>query len=257
MSSYASLVCIGTEVTSGQIINSNAQRLAMDLEQLGIEVRKHVAVDDDSQRIFSALTFAAQDAQILVVTGGLGPTSDDITRNAIAQWSDRPLEFDPSSWKQIEDTFARMGRTPTEMQRQQAFFPKGARVLINTRGTANGFILKLQNLTLYVLPGPPRELEYLWSTFIEADIQKHWPSSHKQLVLFRCRGKGESDFALIAENVLKNSGLKIGYRLDAPFVEIKVWVDHAEKAKPFLESLTKELGSYLKETRIQNAGLIN
>ena len=250
----ASILAIGTEITTGQIVNKNASTLSAKLKTFGVDVTFHLTVPDNRQLIMDALHFAENQSELLFVTGGLGPTSDDFTRDLISQWSGLKMHFDEGSWNHVESRLSSRGFSVREMQRQQCYFPETSQILTNASGTANAFCFSLQRLTgkkmVFVLPGPPREIESVWKDHIQsllttltADIKKQTTKSWDTL------GMGESDVAAIVENTLNNfsnkSLIEIGYRVHLPYVEVKITyaLDDQPLILPFLESLNTALAA--------------
>src|SRR5262245_20585057 len=133
------VLSIGTELTRGELVNSNAAWLSNALTDIGFEVVEHCTVSDDKTRIVAALDRLARAAKIVVCTGGLGPTTDDLTTDAVAAALGVPLERDEASLDHIRRRFEKLGRTMSESNAKQAEFPKGATILTNTIGTAPGF----------------------------------------------------------------------------------------------------------------------
>ncbi|QIA27008.1 competence/damage-inducible protein A [Thermaerobacter sp. PB12/4term] len=155
----AEIVCVGTELLLGETINTHAAFLSQRLAEYGIDVYHHVTVGDNPARLEAALRQAAGRAGVVIVTGGLGPTGDDLTREAIARVTGRPLVLDAGVLEGIERYFAARGRSMAPGNRKQALFPAGSAILPNPNGTAPGFVLEWDGGRWFVaLPGPPREL---------------------------------------------------------------------------------------------------
>ena len=154
----ACVLCIGTELTRGEVINSNASFLADGLTGAGFEVTAIETVDDDRARIIACLTRLAAEHAVLVATGGLGPTTDDITTACVAEFAGVPLERDASSLAAIRARFEKLGRHMSDSNQKQADFPRGASILPNPNGTAPGFSLKLGRALSFFMPGVPREM---------------------------------------------------------------------------------------------------
>ncbi len=158
----AEIVAIGTELLLGEIQDTNTRYLARHLRDIGIDLYRATIVGDNPNRIAQAVRESLARADLVITTGGLGPTIDDPTRQAVAQAAGVPLEFRPELWEQIQNRFARYGRKATENNRRQAYIPKGAVAVENPIGTAPAFIVEKELQTIISLPGVPRELEYLW-----------------------------------------------------------------------------------------------
>ena len=162
MSHTAELIAVGTELLLGNIANTDAQMISQGLSELGINVFYHTVVGDNPDRVRQAVDIAKKRADILITTGGLGPTCDDLTKVALAQAFGRNLFYHEPSAQRIRDRFAAMGRPVTENNYQQAMIPEGATVLDNDWGTAPGVAFAADGVHVIMLPGPPRECEMMF-----------------------------------------------------------------------------------------------
>lgn len=158
----AEIITIGTELLLGEIQDTNTQYLARNFRDIGIDLYRATMVGDNPGRIAQTIRDSLQRADLIITTGGLGPTVDDPTRQAVAQALNVKLEFHPELWDQIQTRFARYGRKATENNRRQAYIPQGAIAVENPIGTAPAFIVEKGHKTIISLPGVPGELEYLW-----------------------------------------------------------------------------------------------
>lgn len=239
-----SILGIGTELTTGQILNRNAQWISGQLQKLGIPAPLHLVVPDDKKLILDSLQYCAERSEILMITGGLGPTTDDFTREVIAEWTKTKLIWDESSWKHIHERLTPRGIAIREIQKQQCYFPEGSEILVNREGTANAFYLEALGKKIFVLPGPPREIEVIWQDFIDAKLKpiaaeldsvitKSWDTI----------GYGESDIAHIAEKALEGCSFEKGYRVHMPFVEFKLSYpkSQSEEAEKWIQELDQKL----------------
>ena len=157
----AEIITIGTEILLGEIVDTNAQYLARSLRDHGIDLFRTTSVGDNPQRIALAVQEGLRRSTIIITTGGLGPTVDDPTREAVALAIGVPTEFRPDLWDQVQARFRRYGRIPTENNRRQAYIPQGAIPVENPVGTAPCFIVEIDGRAIISLPGVPREMEYL------------------------------------------------------------------------------------------------
>ena len=160
----ASILCVGTELLFGQIVNTNAAWLSSRLQELGISVMYHYTVGDNPGRLEKTLSRALEETDIVITSGGLGPTQDDLTKEVIAQAMGAGLILDEASLEQIDSFFKGIGREMTENNRKQAFLPEGATILRNEVGTAPGFALEKEGKLVIALPGPPGELKPMFET---------------------------------------------------------------------------------------------
>lgn len=157
----AEILAIGTELLLGETADANTQTIARALRQLGIDLYRATVVGDNPRRIADAIRECLERSQVVITSGGLGPTVDDPTREAVALALDLPMEFHPELWEQIEERFSRFGRTPTENNRRQAYIPSGARVIENPVGTAPAFLVERGEQCVISLPGVPEEMRAL------------------------------------------------------------------------------------------------
>ncbi|OKH35988.1 competence/damage-inducible protein A [[Phormidium ambiguum] IAM M-71] len=159
----AEIICVGTELLLGEILNTNAQFLAQQLADLGIPHYYQTVVGDNPERLKQVIAIASDRSQILIFTGGLGPTPDDLTTETIAQFFGSPLEEKPEIIADISQKYARRGREMTPSNRKQALIPQGADILPNRLGTAPGMIWQPRpNLTIFTFPGVPLEMRQMW-----------------------------------------------------------------------------------------------
>lgn len=157
----AEIITIGTEILLGEILDTNARYVARVLRDVGVDLFRKTTVGDNAGRIAEVIQQATERADIIITTGGLGPTVDDPTREAVAMAAGVETEFHPELWQQIQARFRRFGREPTENNKRQAYIPKGARAIENPVGTAPAFIIETKGSRVISLPGVPREMEHL------------------------------------------------------------------------------------------------
>lgn len=234
----ASILAIGTELTTGQILNKNATHLSQKLKNLGVNISVHLTVPDHRQIILDSLRYLEtqllDEGDLLFVTGGLGPTSDDFTRDVLAEWAGIEMKFDQSSWDSVVERLTSRGFKVRDMQKQQCYFPVNAEILTNSEGTANGYRFVAKNKIVYVLPGPPREIEAIWSSHIAGELSEKTKNLDRQIThAWDTIGVGESEVAFAVEEALEQrpENLEIGYRVHLPYVEVKLTYLSAEKEK--------------------------
>lgn len=244
----AVLIAVGTELTSGQIVNTNGAWISQALQDLHIDVLAQLVVADSHDDINLALKFATEQSQLVIITGGLGPTSDDFTRNALANFLGKKLVFSESQWKNVCNRLQTLGVEVSSNNQQQCYFPHGAYILENSAGTAAGFGL-VQETTEYIcLPGPPREIKAIWKEQLKQRLQKYSKDSGRmQLFRWHCLGMSESLLAEKLEAITYNSSVITGYRPHFPYVELKCWVevDKLELTKPILNAIETTLSSWI------------
>lgn len=217
----AAVLCIGTELTRGELLNSNAQWLAEALTRIGLEVTAVDCVDDDRERIEAYLRRLSAQHRVIVCTGGLGPTTDDITTECAARVAGVGLWRDDATLLRIEELLARFGRKMAGSNAKQADFPVGARILPNPNGTAPGFHVQLGQAAAYFMPGVPREMKAMFDASVTPDLLPLVSEAREQIVL-RCFGLPESEVNDRLAGVEAKHGVVIGYRASLPEIEVKV-----------------------------------
>jgi nicotinamide-nucleotide amidase len=229
------VLCIGTELTRGELADTNGPWLAAGLTDIGFEVLEETIVDDDRGRIISALERLARSARVIVCTGGLGPTTDDLTSEAVAQALGVPTERHEPSLDHIRRRLEKFGRAVSPTNAKQADFPRGAEVLPNPIGTAPGFHVRIGEALAFFMPGVPREMKRMFEEQVVPRVRSLAPNESHQVRL-RTFGLPES---VVGERLAGVEdafpGVTIGYRAHFPEIEVKVL------ARAKAEALAREL----------------
>lgn len=193
----AEIICVGTELLLGDIINTNVQFLAKELASLGIPHYYQTVVGDNPTRLREVITIASKRASILLFTGGLGPTPDDLTTETLAQCFNRPLMEKAEIIEDIKEKFQARGRQMSDNNRKQALIPRGATILPNPTGTAPGIIWEpVPNLTIMTFPGVPSEMKRMWAETAVPHLKSQgWGKEIIFSRMLRFRGIGESSLA--------------------------------------------------------------
>jgi nicotinamide-nucleotide amidase len=217
----AAIVSVGDELTAGLTVDTNAAWLARQLGERGIPADWHLTVGDDRPAIAEAVATAAGRASVVVVTGGLGPTGDDLTREALADALGRKLMLDEPSAERIDEFFRRRGRRMAETNRRQAMVPEGAEALPNALGTAPGIAALLGEADVYVLPGVPQEMRRMFAESVAPRL-----GGGEAVVLHRTLhtfGTGESDVgAVIADLMEPGRAVHVGTTASAGLVSVRL-----------------------------------
>ena len=203
----AEILCVGTELLLGDIVNTNATFLSQRLAELGICVYKHTAVGDNPVRLKAALEDALEHADLVITSGGLGPTYDDLTKETVAEYFGAPMELDQHSLERIERYFKRVGRVMTDNNRKQAMMPKGAVIFDNDYGTAPSLAIcggENGDKTVIMLPGPPVELVPIFKEKIVPYLisRRDKVLASRNIHIF---GMGESMVESKIEDIMRNS----------------------------------------------------
>jgi len=187
----AEIITVGTEILLGDIINTNTHYLSNELANMGVDVYYQITVGDNENRLLNQLEESFRRSDLVVLTGGLGPTQDDLTKEVCAKYFNLDMEFHQPSWDKIIEIHNKMKRTPTENNKKQAYFPVDSIILPNEYGTAPGCIMEKDNKTIIVMPGPPREMKPMFDNFVKPFLQKNSEDILKSKVI-RIIGVGES-----------------------------------------------------------------
>jgi competence/damage-inducible protein CinA-like protein len=229
----AEILTIGTEILLGEIVDTNTRHIARSLRGLGVDLFRTSTIGDNAQRIAESVRDALSRADILITTGGLGPTVDDPTREAVALAFGRQTEFREELWKQITERMARYGRTAGENQKRQAYVPQGAIPIYNPVGTAPCFIVEEGNKCVISLPGVPAEMETILRDTVIPYLQKRYDLREVIRVrVIHTAGMGES---VIDEHVGELESLAnptVGLAAHSGAVDVRI----AAKAKSEAEA---------------------
>ena len=202
----AEILCVGTELLLGDIVNTNAAFLSARLADLGINVYRHTAVGDNPERLRRALSLAIDENDLVITSGGLGPTYDDLTKETVADFFGRKMYLHEESLTRIEAYFSRTGRVMTENNKKQAMMPEGATVFTNNYGTAPALVLynEEKNKTVIMLPGPPNELVPIFNEEVEPYLHSRRETmliSHNVNIF----GMGESSVETALAGLMQNA----------------------------------------------------
>ncbi|MHC6178480.1 competence/damage-inducible protein A [Clostridium sp. JNZ X4-2] len=201
----AEILCVGTEILLGDIVNTNAQFISKGLADLGIEVYHQSVVGDNPKRLLDELENGFKRSDIIITTGGLGPTPDDLTKETGAEFFNRELILDKSSLEDLKDHFNKMGRSYSKGNNiKQAYFPKDSTIFPNPHGTAPGCAMEEEGKILIILPGPPKEAAPMFANYVIPLLRKYSSGIIKSKVLRIC-GIGEGIMAEMASDIINNN----------------------------------------------------
>lgn len=200
----AELISIGTEILLGDIVNTNAQFLAKELATLGIDVYHQCVIGDNEERVLAAFEEAFKRCDIIITTGGLGPTQDDLTKELGAKYFNKKMIFHEPSLDWIKKYLNIEDEEILEANKNQAYFPEGSVILPNEKGTAPGAIISENNKTLIILPGPPKEMRAMFTNHVVKYLSNLTGEIIKSKTL-RMFGIGESLMAKKVNNIIQES----------------------------------------------------
>src|SRR5437763_5002842 len=199
----AEIIAVGSEMLTPQRVDTNSLYLTAELNNLGVEVVMKCVIGDDRDRLADAIRRAVSRHEILILSGGLGPTEDDLTREAVAQALDRKLIFHPDIAEALEQRFAAAKRKMAEVNKRQAYVLEGAAVLPNDRGTAPGQWVEESGAVVMLLPGPPHELKAMFERQCLPRLNRIVPKQVIRTLFLRVTGMSESDLDTLISPVYK------------------------------------------------------
>ncbi len=246
------IVNVGTELLMGEVTNTSFQYIAEQLRYLGIDLYYQVTVGDNHQRLVGALHNALQRAQLVITTGGLGPTTDDITVEGIAKALNLPLELNEDWLAYLERITGKYGLKLTENNKKQAYLPAGATPLANDKGTAPGVYLEHQGKIIIALPGPPQEMKNIFQKEVIPRLKEKQPSTQLYSRLFRMIGIGEADLETKIRDLIDNQTnltLALYAKLGEVHLRLAVKAKSKEEAAdifaPTEKQLQERIGDYI------------
>jgi len=242
----AEVIAIGSELLLGQLVDTNSSYIAGRLAENGIELVQTTTVGDDLQRMKEVVREAAKRSEIIITTGGIGPTEDDLTREAIADLTQRPLIFHPHLMEQIEALFKRRGFRMAENNRKQAYIPEGAIPIENPKGTAPGFIVENYDCVTISIPGVPAEMEYLMENAVVPYLRKRFGIKRQviQYKVLRACGLGESAIGLQIKDLMKESrNPSVGTLASVGDIRIRITAkaDNPEEASTLIQKMEQKI----------------
>ena len=239
----AEILAVGTEILLGDIVNTNAQYIAQGLAELGIDVFYQTVVGDNPDRMKTAMNIAFERADIIITTGGLGPTGDDLTKEIGAEYFGRKLILDEKALDRIKKFFDKMKRPMTDNNVKQAMVPVNSTVMYNENGTAPGIIIEDNNKILIMMPGPPKEMKPMFSKQVKpylASKQNHTLVSRT----LRIAGVGESAMeSMVRDMIDRQSNPTIApYAKDTESIlRITASAKTDEEAEKIIEPIAEEI----------------
>jgi len=267
----AEVIAIGDELTTGQRLDTNSQWLSRELAVLGITTSFHTTVTDSLDDGIAVFRNAVERADIVIATGGLGPTADDLTRDVLAMVADEPLELSPAALEAVESRFARRATPMPESNRRQALFPRTSRIIPNPEGTAPGIDIEIMRRgrgvsRVFVLPGVPAEMRVMWHATVLSALVSLQPE--KGTIRFRrikCFGAGESAIeAMLPDLIRRGRDPLVGITAHEATITLRIAArgrdeqECGEKIAPTEALIRESLGSLVygtEDDEIEDAAL--
>lgn len=266
----AILITIGDEILMGQILDTNAQYMAAQLTGIGVEVIEKLTIPDQQQEIRRTVDYAMQKADFILVTGGLGPTKDDVTKKVLAEYFGGRLVFSPQAMEWLEELLKNRHVPMNENNKSQAYLPDNCRILRNFKGTASGMWFERDGKSLVSMPGVPFEMEHLMETYVIPDLKARYPHLQLEFRMLKVYDIPESQLAQHLENweeTTLDEGLGLAYLPSPGLVKLRITakgeaVNRLEAAYESLktvltgmkytegeDALEKQLGTMLRKKR--------
>jgi len=253
----AEIIAVGSELLTPDRVDTNSLFMTARLNQLGVEVTRKTVVGDELSALRNAFEESLQRVELVIASGGLGPTEDDRTRDAVADPLGRKLARDSAVMSMIEARFRKIGRTMSEVNKRQAMVPEGATVLANDRGTAPGLWLESNGRIVILLPGPPHELKAMFAAQVEPRLSRLVPGVRLVARELRVAGMGESDVdQRIAPIYLRHDDVQTTI-LTAPGeiqIHLRVWSKDTAAAERQLQGIQESIVLTLGEAVFTTAG---
>lgn len=243
------IICVGTELLLGNIVNTNAAYLAQKCALLGLSSYYQSVVGDNAERLTEAIRTAAGRSDVVILSGGLGPTEDDLTKETAAGVMGKELIMDEESKSAIAEYFRRRGVEPTDNNWKQAMIPKGAIVLKNHNGTAPGVIIHENNTHVILLPGPPNELIPMFEESVAPYLAALWPGVIYSRMVKTC-GTSESKIETILKDLIDaqtNPTIATYAKTGEVHIRVTAKAEDEKEAKKLIKPLVKELKKRLGE----------
>jgi len=251
----AEIVTSGTEILLGDIVDTNAAWIAQQLREAGVNLFYKTTVGDNEPRLRGVIELGMTRSDVIIITGGLGPTVDDITRDAIANATRYPLELHDGALATLQARFARFGATMTDNNRQQAFIPHGAILIENPVGTAPGFIVETERCAVIALPGVPREMKQLMADTVLPYLRARLGSAAViRRRILRTFGIGESTIDHRLGELLRRSNPTVGLAAQTGQCDIRIAAraEDAATAEAMLDAIEaevrREVGDFIYST---------
>ncbi|MEM1243259.1 MAG: competence/damage-inducible protein A [Pseudomonadota bacterium] len=239
------LLATGDELTNGDILNTNGQTLAQQLSSQGFNVGQHCVVNDDETEIVTAIHYLIQHHDVIIMTGGLGPTSDDRTRFALANALGTELIFNEATFQHIQQRLAKFNLSTNKSREQQAFFPQGAQIIENPNGTACGCYIRQKQKHYFMLPGPPFECIPMFKQFVLPKLLKLQPKPNKIIRKWQLFGVPEGTMAAKLDKLFKSDQCMTGYRWHYPYLEFKLIYQAEFDATNLIKQVEKAIAPHI------------
>lgn len=229
----AVILTIGDELLIGQTIDTNSAWMGEQLNAIGVHIVEKIAVSDTAEGITSGLRRAMDRGDIVLITGGLGPTKDDITKKVMAEYFGMDMRFDEPTWERIQGLFARWGRSTTPAHREQCYMPDGAVILENKMGTAPGMLFDREGKCIISMPGVPYEMKYIMEHSVLPMVRARYTSGHIVHHTILTAGEGESRIAAQIDDIVESmpTHMSLAYLPNLGTVKLRITTHGTERSE--------------------------
>lgn len=241
MEKRISFLATGSELLNGDAQDTNCYHFSKIISSKGGICHTHMQVSDEKNDIVGALTYLLSDSDVVIVTGGLGPTSDDTTRYAVAEVTNKKLVFNEETWQYICDRLTKFNLKISESNRQQALFPLGAVLFPNAFGTAYGAYIEWNQKHIFMLPGPPKECVPMFENLVLPMLQNLKFLERIKTHYWLTMGLVEAEIASQLDHIASQFNKSMAYRWHYPFLEIKLTVPIQDDVDLLLEAITQSV----------------
>ena len=239
------VISIGNEILIGETINTNLSWLGKQIFQLGLSIDRCITVQDNANEIRYSLQTMWEEMDIVLCTGGLGPTNDDITKASICNYFEKELYFDDPIWTEIVDRFSRRGEKIPEINRNQALVPRDFTILTNQMGTAPGLLYQKGDKLFVAMPGVPIEMQYLYKTHVEKYISGHFAISSAYINTIHTCQIAESRIAEILSDLELEEGVKFAYLPQTGRVDLRIYGTNHKGCERTVQIINTRLNRYI------------
>jgi nicotinamide-nucleotide amidase len=216
------VLAIGSEILDGRVLDTNTNFIAQELTKLGLSLKISLICDDDELQIVDSLKYLSSQASFIIVSGGLGPTTDDLTRESIAKFTGKPLEERPESVQRLISLYEKRKRTFDPSNLKQAIFPNGSHIIANDVGTAEGFHIIHNNLEIFSVPGVPKELKPMWYNYVLPKLTSKIKFDQIYRESFRIFGLPESVVGQTINSLGLPNSITVSYRAHFPEIHVVI-----------------------------------
>jgi len=250
------ILCTGDEIIEGRVLNTNGQTFSMLFMEHGMEPGSQATVSDNEKDIEAGLRWLLQHNDCVITCGGLGPTSDDITRIAVAHVANQKLVLNEANWQAIQSRLTQFNIPVHPSNRQQAFYPEGATLIDNGFGTAAGFYLTIEDKPVFVLPGPPHECMPMLEQFVVPTLEKLHFKQVGHVYFARLIGVSEADIASKIDDLLQGQDVETAFCWQYPYCDIFIKMKDASKKHEIPQLLDGLLAPYIVSKEKKSASVL-